>query len=60
MASMREGLALPEPQEVKDDPLAYIKNPVVAEFLGFRKDTRFDETHWKRLLSTIFNNLLWN
>ena len=50
MASMREGLTLPEPQEVKDDPLAYIKNPVVAEFLGFRKDTKFDETQLEEAL----------
>ena len=50
MASMREGLSLPEPQKVKDDPLAYIKNPVVAEFLGFRKDTKFDETQLEEAL----------
>jgi len=54
MASMREGLALPEPQKEKDDPLAYIKNPVVAEFLGFRKDTRFDET---QLEDALISNL---
>lgn len=28
----------------------YIKNPVVAEFLGFRKDTKYDETQLEQAL----------
>ena len=45
---------LPLPKKEKDDPREYIKNPVVAEFLGFRKDTRFDET---KLEQALINNL---
>ena len=45
---------LPLPEKDKDDPREYIKNPVVAEFLGFRKDTRFDET---QLEQSLINNL---
>ena len=54
MASMREGLELPKPVSVESDPLEYIKNPVVAEFLGFRKNTSFDET---QLEEALINNL---
>lgn len=41
---------LPLPQKEKYDPKEYIKNPVVAEFLGFRKDTKFDETQLEQAL----------
>lgn len=50
LAAQRESLALPAPDIEKADPLEYIKNPVVAEFLGFRKDTKFDETQLEQAL----------
>ena len=54
LVNQRENTALPLPKKEKDDPREYIKNPVVAEFLGFRKDTRFDET---QLEQALINNL---
>ncbi len=51
MACIREGLALPAPEIVaKNDPLEYIKSPVVAEFLGFRKDCKYDESQLEQAL----------
>lgn len=50
LASQRESLALPKPVIEQSDPLEYIKNPVVAEFLGFRKDTKYDETQLEQAL----------
>lgn len=38
----RVGIAIPEIKA--NDPLEYIKSPVIAEFLGFRKDTKYDES----------------
>ena len=32
------------------DPLEYIKNPMIAEFMGFRKDTKFDESQLEQAL----------
>ena len=48
MASIREGHALPDIEA--DDPLEYIKSPVIAEFLGFRKDTQYDESQLEQAL----------
>lgn len=51
MACAREGLALPSPDvEPENDPLEYIKSPVVAEFLGFRKDSQYDESQLEQAL----------
>lgn len=50
MACAREGLALPAPEIEADDPLEYIKSPVVAEFLGFRKDSKYDESQLEQAL----------
>ncbi len=50
LASQRNDLSLPKPENVRQDPLEYIKNPVVAEFLGFRKDTRYDESQLEQML----------
>lgn len=36
------------------DPMEYIKNPMVAEFMGFRKDTNYNETD---LEQTLIDNL---
>ena len=32
------------------DPLEYIKNPMIGEFMGFRKDTKFDESQLEQAL----------
>lgn len=50
MACVREGLSLPVPDVEANDPLEYIKSPVVAEFLGFRKDSKFDESQLEQAL----------
>lgn len=50
MACAREGLTLPSPDIEASDPLEYIKNPVVAEFLGFRKDSKYDESQLEQAL----------
>lgn len=50
MACYREQLALPEPVIEKDDPQEYVKSPVVAEFLGFRKEHKFDENQLEQAL----------
>ena len=50
MASIREGHALPAPDIEANDPLEYIKSPVIAEFLGFRKDTQYDESQLEQAL----------
>jgi predicted nuclease of restriction endonuclease-like (RecB) superfamily len=34
----------------KKDPLEYLKNPVVAEFMGFRRDTKFSESELEQAL----------
>lgn len=50
MASQRRQLELPSPMVEGEDPSEYIKNPVVAEFMGFRKDTQFDESEMEQAL----------
>lgn len=50
MASYREQLSLPEPIIEKADPQEYVKSPIIAEFLGFRKDHRFDESQLEQAL----------
>lgn len=50
MACYRGQLALPEPVIEKDDPQEYVKSPVVAEFLGFRKEHKFDESQLEQAL----------
>ncbi len=37
----------PEPDK---DPLEYIKNPVVAEFMGFKRDTKYSESELEQAL----------
>ncbi len=39
MAAQRDNLNIPSPQITQPDPLEYIKNPMVAEFLGFINNT---------------------
>lgn len=50
LASQRESLTLPKPVMQDTDPMEYIKNPIVAEFMGFRKDTKFDESQLEQAL----------
>jgi len=50
MASQRASLALPAPDKEEEDPTEYIKNPIVAEFLGFRRDTKYSETQLEQAL----------
>ena len=38
------------PQTTERDPLEYIKNPVVAEFMGFRRDAVYSETELEQAL----------
>ena len=44
MACVRERLPLPSPDIEANDPLEYIKSPMVAEFLGFRRNSKYDES----------------
>lgn len=50
MACLRENLTLPIPDTETSDPLEYIKSPIIAEFLGFRKDCRYDESQLEQAL----------
>lgn len=50
MACYREGTALPSSASEKEDPLEYIKSPVVAEFLGFKRDTKYSESQLEQAL----------
>lgn len=51
VASQRQQLVLPKPIiEDKEDPKEYIKNPFVAEFMGFRKDSKYDESQLEQAL----------
>lgn len=54
LSNQRKNTNLPLPESEKYDPKEYIKNPVVAEFLGFRKDAKFDES---QLEQALINNL---
>ena len=38
------------PKDLDKDPMEYIKNPVVAEFMGFRRDTKYSETELEQAL----------
>lgn len=50
MACQREAWGLPKPVIAESDPMEYIKNPVVAEFMGFRKESKFDESQLEQAL----------
>ena len=38
------------PKDAEKGPMEYIKNPVVAEFMGFRRDTKYTETELEQAL----------
>ncbi len=50
LANQRENLSLPLPESEKETPLDYIKNPVVAEFLGFNKNKEYKESELEQAL----------
>ena len=52
MASMRGRMPLPLPVHCGDDPLEYLKNPVVAEFMGFTRDAKYTESELEQALIT--------
>ena len=49
-AARREGNTLPVPVKADNDPMEYIKSPVVAEFLGFKRDTEYSESMLEQAL----------
>ena len=42
LAAQRENSALPVDMENSTDPLEYIKNPMMAEFMGFHRDADYN------------------
>ena len=50
LAAQRESSTLPVPYVGQTDPLEYIKNPMVAEFMGFRRDTSYSESELEQAL----------
>ena len=53
LAAQREDIAMPAPQS-GSDPMEYIKNPMVAEFMGFHRDNNYSES---QLEQALVNNL---
>ncbi|WP_106829993.1 PDDEXK nuclease domain-containing protein [Parabacteroides pacaensis] len=49
LAAQREDLAIPTPQNGAD-PMEYIKNPMVAEFMGFHRDNNYSESQLEEAL----------
>ncbi len=49
LAAQREDIAVPVPQS-DSDPMEYIKNPMVAEFMGFHRDNRYSESQLEQAL----------
>ena len=50
LAAQRESSTLPVPYTGQADPLEYIKNPMVAEFMGFHRDTNSSESALEQAL----------
>ncbi|MCF0220219.1 MAG: DUF1016 domain-containing protein [Muribaculaceae bacterium] len=50
LACQRENLSIAPPEQTDNDPLEYIKNPYVAEFLGFKRDEKHSETELEQAL----------
>lgn len=53
LAAQSEGTTLPRPLN-ESDPTEYIKNPMVAEFMGFRRECNYSEN---QLEEALVNNL---
>lgn len=49
LAAQREDTAIPAPRS-ESDPLEYIKNPMVAEFMGFHRDNNYSESQLEQAL----------
>lgn len=49
LAAQRENTAIPVPRS-ESDPLEYIKNPMVAEFMGFHRDNNYSESQLEQAL----------
>ena len=54
LAAQREDIVVPAPLQSKSDPMEYIKNPMVAEFMGFHRDSNYSES---QLEQALVNNL---
>lgn len=54
LAVQREDTAVPAPLQNESDPMEYIKNPMVAEFMGFHRDSNYSES---QLEQALVNNL---
>lgn len=50
LASQRDKAALPEPATGEADPMEYLRNPIVAEFMGFHRDSSFTESELEQAL----------
>lgn len=49
LAAQREDTTIPAPRR-ESDPLEYIKNPMVAEFMGFHRDNNYSESQLEQAL----------
>ncbi len=49
LAAQREDIVIPAPQS-DSDPMEYIKNPMVAEFMGFHRDNSYSESQLEQAL----------
>ncbi len=49
LAAQREDIVVPAPQS-DSDPMEYIKNPMVAEFMGFHRDNSYSESQLEQAL----------
>lgn len=49
LAAQHENTIVPTPQN-ESDPMEYIKNPMVAEFMGFRRDNNYSESQFEQAL----------
>ena len=49
LVAQRENTAIPVPRS-ESDPLEYIKNPMVAEFMGFHRDNNYSESQLEQAL----------
>ena len=50
LAAQRENHAVPAPPQSESDPKEYIKNPMVAEFMGFHRDNNYSESQLEQAL----------
>lgn len=49
LAAQREEISVPILQK-SSDPMEYIKNPMVAEFMGFHRDNNYSESQLEQAL----------